>query len=1518
MVDRNHSDLNSIISSGLADNSSGLITAELLRNIMTDTVDTMFSITQSSGTNFNLSGDTGPGHLVLAQSSGIRIVGGTNVSTALSDSGDGSGTVTISTTGAMNHLMLEASDGASAIKLMDGSGLRIAAGDNITTVLSDAGNGSGVVTISASGAFMSNFKLAAGDEAGVVEIVDSSGIRVAGGDGISVSLESDSGSGVYTITSTAINDLGLGADNIDTFGSLTMQNQSGIKIVGGDNIDVVLSDSDTGSGVFTISTTGVGTRMLLGAQDGLSPIQLENGSGLFFAAGDNVTVSLSNADGGSGVVTISTTGVGTRLMLEASDGREAIQLGEGSGIRIAGGDGILTTLSDADGGSGIITVAHDDTSSQSSVNNSGNTFIQDITLDGFGHITAITSSLAETGNMSSFFAGARDGEIALELANGSGLFFDSGDNVSVVASKSNGSGVITISSTDTVEPAIATGTMSRLMLGAQDGESILQLTDSSGIHFAAGDNISITLNASENNGSGVVTISSAHPTIDNSTSSVFKGTSGIFGNTFIQGVEIDSNGHIINLASGTVELPSGNIFSRYDVADSDSGFSWGVDQVKTSASGDVLKLIAGTNIDLYSDATNKAIKIDANDTVGTGTMSCLKIGASDGLEQLQHLQDGSGIFFAAGDNMTITLTNNDAGSGILTFASSSSGGGDGTATSGNAFTTISAGGDSGYTWTSTTNIVADGDADTLSVVMGSGIRIDTDASSDAIRFSVSGALPLATHPSISAASSSDNDSNTFIQDITLDAYGHITAIGTNTVPSGNYHPIIDSSNRLDATLIGANGNVSNAEFGYLASVSSDIQTQIDAKGSGTMSKFHIGSTTQVDPNQISIGDGSGLFFAAGDNMTITTTNTDGSGVVTFASTASGGSARSVAGDTDNGLITWVTSDNTFAAESNLTYDGTTLKVAGLQGNNPGVPFIESDGIIYGSGISTGASGLRIAGVAVTSTAAELNILDGVTADANELNLLDGVTATTTELNYVDGVTSAIQTQLDAKGSGTMSRLKIGASDGLPQLQQLGDGSGIFFAAGDNVSVTLTNSDAGSGIVTIASAHPSISAASTSDNGGNTFIQDITLDGNGHVTGIGTNTIPSGNYHPVIDASNRLDASLIGANGNVSNTEYGYLASVSSDIQTQLDAKGSGTMSRLKIGASDGLPQLQQLGDGSGLFFSAGSNMSVTLTNSDAGSGILTFASAHPSISAASDSTNTGNTFIQSLGFDSNGHVTSVGTNTVPSGNYAPTADPTFTGVVTTPRLVVTALAGNTGGVPHIDSDGIIYGSGISAGPSGLRINGTAITATPAELNLIDGGATVGTTAVADGDGIIHNDDGTMRVTTVQTFDTYFAQTTKTLTNKTLTSPTITSPTITGTTTLASGVTIGLQDNDTSDGYSLEVAGQIGASGVVVAPITASDGATVTFDLKRSSFHMVTLGGNRTLAVEDAKVGQKFIIRLQQDGAGSRTVTWFNGIRWAGGGTAPTLTTTANQADSFGFIATSGTTDFDGFIIGQNI
>lgn len=96
----------------------------------------------------------------------------------------------------------------------------------------------------------------------------------------------------------------------------------------------------------------------------------------------------------------------------------------------------------------------------------------------------------------------------------------------------------------------------------------------------------------------------------------------------------------------------------------------------------------------------------------------------------------------------------------------------------------------------------------------------------------------------------------------------------------------------------------------------------------------------------------------------------------------------------------------------------------------------------------------------------------------------------------------------------------------------------------------------------------------------------------------------------------------------------------------------------------------------------------------------------------------------------------------------------------------------------------------------------------------------------------------------------------------------------------------------------------------------TDGATITFDMNVSNLHTVTLGGNRTLAVSNVAVGQKFILRLVQDGTGSRTVTWFATIKWPGG-SAPTLTTTLNKTDVFGFLCTSAD-NYDAFILGQNL
>ena len=65
--------------------------------------------------------------------------------------------------------------------------------------------------------------------------------------------------------------------------------------------------------------------------------------------------------------------------------------------------------------------------------------------------------------------------------------------------------------------------------------------------------------------------------------------------------------------------------------------------------------------------------------------------------------------------------------------------------------------------------------------------------------------------------------------------------------------------------------------------------------------------------------------------------------------------------------------------------------------------------------------------------------------------------------------------------------------------------------------------------------------------------------------------------------------------------------------------------------------------------------------------------------------------------------------------------------------------------------------GVTASTDELNII-DGVTATTAEINLIDGGTSRGTTAVANGDGFLHNDGGTMRMTNVSKLADLFAGT----------------------------------------------------------------------------------------------------------------------------------------------------------------
>lgn len=99
--------------------------------------------------------------------------------------------------------------------------------------------------------------------------------------------------------------------------------------------------------------------------------------------------------------------------------------------------------------------------------------------------------------------------------------------------------------------------------------------------------------------------------------------------------------------------------------------------------------------------------------------------------------------------------------------------------------------------------------------------------------------------------------------------------------------------------------------------------------------------------------------------------------------------------------------------------------------------------------------------------------------------------------------------------------------------------------------------------------------------------------------------------------------------------------------------------------------------------------------------------------------------------------------------------------------------------------------------------------------------------------------------------------------------------------------------------------------------TPSGGGTATLDLSLGNEHRITMpAGNITIALSNDTNSQRFVVSITQDSVGSRTVTWFTTIKWAGG-SAPTLTTMGNKRDTFGFIRT-GLGTYDGFVVGTNV
>ena len=116
-------------------------------------------------------------------------------------------------------------------------------------------------------------------------------------------------------------------------------------------------------------------------------------------------------------------------------------------------------------------------------------------------------------------------------------------------------------------------------------------------------------------------------------------------------------------------------------------------------------------------------------------------------------------------------------------------------------------------------------------------------------------------------------------------------------------------------------------------------------------------------------------------------------------------------------------------------------------------------------------------------------------------------------------------------------------------------------------------------------------------------------------------------------------------------------------------------------------------------------------------------------------------------------------------------------------------------------------------------------------------------------------------------------------------------------------------------HNISGVGSLEVTKAIFSPIDTVTFAspTTTIDLDEANLFTITLTGTTTLAVSNGATGQRFTLRLVQDGTGNREVNWFGGISWPGG-LEPTLSDAAGDIDVFGFIKTGAST-YDGFVIG---
>ena len=322
-----------------------------------------------------------------------------------------------------------------------------------------------------------------------------------------------------------------------------------------------------------------------------------------------------------------------------------------------------------------------------------------------------------------------------------------------------------------------------------------------------------------------------------------------------------------------------------------------------------------------------------------------------------------------------------------------------------------------------------------------------------------------------------------------------SAIYINSSADGQLDIVADTEIQIAATTIDINGAI-NAS-GEIIAASLDISGNIDVDGTTNLDVVDIdgavniaAATTVATDNKIQFRD-TGLYInsstdgqldiVADTEVQIAATTVDINGAVDVSGNLSVGGNLDVTGTFD-------LSDSNFTNAGDIQLDS----ITGDSDTNTSIAFSGSDVITVTTGgetqvtfnngsilpttdndVDLGSSSLEFKdlyidgtayvdainfnGTAISATAAELNIMDGVTSTAAELNILDGVTSTAAELNILDGVTSTAA-ELNILDGVTATTAEINLIDGDTSRGTTAVASGDGILINDAGTMRMTNVD----------------------------------------------------------------------------------------------------------------------------------------------------------------------------------------------------------------------------------------------------------------------------------------------------------------------------------------------------------------------------------------------------------------------------------------------------------------------------